>query len=135
MSYRNRSNRKIGVNEIQEGMEAFNQDDSNLINPFEIKESMEVLGLNEKKPNLYALIETLCSRKDVKRNGGLTVDKFVEFLEEQMNDTETIDGLSRLFDVFRDPRSVTVPMTKFPQTAKDVEDEKTADELKELIDN
>ena len=113
----------------------FNTDGNNLVNPFEIKEAMQILGLREKKPNLYALIETLCDRKDVKKNGGLTVEEFVSFLEDQMNDTESNDGLTRLFDVFRDPKSETVPMNNFCQAAKDVEDHETANDLREAIDS
>ena len=59
MSSRKKQNRRIGVAEIQEGVELFNTDGNNLVNPFEIKEAMQILGLREKKPNLYSLIETL----------------------------------------------------------------------------
>ena len=135
MSSRKKQNRRIGVAEIQEGVELFNTDGNNLVNPFEIKEAMQILGLREKKPNLYSLIETLCNRKDIKKNGGLTVEEFVSFLEDQMNDTESDEGLTKLFDIYRDPKSETAPINNFCQVAKDVEDNETANDLREAIDN
>ena len=135
MSSRRKKNQRIGVSEIQEGVELFNTDGNNLVNPFEIKEAMQILGLREKKPNLYSLIETLCNRKDIKKNGGLTVEEFVSFLEDEMNDTESDEGLTKLFNVYKDPKSETAPINNFCQVAKDVEDYETANDLKDAIDN
>ena len=122
--------------EILKGLEFFeSSDDPNFINPREIKDLMDKLELREKMGFIYDLIDKLCSNKEVRRNGGLTKDEFMNYLEEKMNDTESKEGIHTFYDVFTNSKDETLPMTNFCRTAREINDYKKDQELKELLEN
>ena len=80
----------VDKKEILKGLEFFeSSEDPNFINPQEIKDLMDKLELRDKMGFIYDLIDKLCSNREVRRNGGLTKDEFMKYLEEKMNDTES----------------------------------------------
>lgn len=122
--------------EILKGLEFFvSPEDPNLVNPQEIKDLMDKLELREKMPFIYNLIDNLCSKREIRRKGGLTKDEFMAYLEEKMNDPESRDGIQTLYDVFAEPNNDTLPMANFGRTAREVGDPEKDQELKELLEN
>ena len=127
---------KADKREILNALEFFeSSDDPNFINPREIKDLMDKLELREKMGFIYDLIDKLCSNKEVRRNGGLTKEEFMNYLEEKMNDTESREGIHTFYDVFTNSKDETLPMTNFCRTAREINDYRKDQELKELLEN
>ena len=131
-----RYNTNADKKEILKSLEFFeSSDDPNSINPREIKDLMDKLELREKMGFIYDLIDKLCSNKEVRRNGGLTKEEFMNYLEEKMNDTESREGIHTFYDVFTNSKDETLPMTNFCRTAREINDYRKDQELKELLEN
>ena len=131
-----RYNTNLDKKEILNALEFFeSSEDPNFINPFEIKDLMDKLELQEKMGFIYNLINELCSNREIRRKGGLTKDEFMKFLEDKVNDIDTKDGIHNLYDVFTNSKDETLPMTTFCRTAREIGDNEKDQELKELLEN
>ena len=131
-----RYNTNIDKKEILKALEFFeSSDDPNFINPFEIKDLMDKLELQEKMGFIYNLINELCSNREIKRKGGLTKEEFMKHLEDKVNDVESKKGIHDLYDVFTNSKDETLPMTTFCRTAREIGDNEKDQELKELLEN
>lgn len=122
--------------EILQGLEFFvSSENPDLINPKEIKDLMDKLELKDKMPFVYELIDELSSSREIKRNGGITKDDFIAFLEDKMNDQESKEGIQTIYNVFVDSgNDDSVAMTNFCRAARDVGDADEDQELKELLE-
>ena len=119
---------------ILEGLEFFESSENpDLINPNEIKILMEKLELKDKMSFIYDLISELCSNKEIRRNGGLSKDDFISFLEKKFSDPESKEGIHTIYNVFTDSKDDTLPMTNFCRTAREIGDMEKDEELKELL--
>ena len=121
--------------EILKGLEFFvSSEDSDLINPKEIKDLMDKLELKDKMPFVYNLIDSLSSSREIRRKGGLTKDEFITYVENKMNDQESKEGIRTIYSMFTDQNDDYLPMTNFGRTARDIGDNEKDQELKELLD-
>ena len=120
------------LNEIIKGFEMFDVENKGIINPLELKETMEEMNLKDKNPFIYELISSLCSNKDIISKGGLTSEEFISFLEEKISDVESREGIKTIFEVFSDSDN-KIPMPTFYQTAREVGDEEGGIEIKDLV--
>lgn len=134
MSYR-RSNQRPEISEIKEGFEMFNTEKSELIDPAELRDAINSLNLKDKIPLIYELIDNLCKRKDIQRKGGISPDEFISYVEDQMRDPESREGLKKLFNVFCDNNTEKIPMNNFCQVARDIGNEETGEDLHNLIED
>ena len=121
------------INEIKKGFEMFDVENKGQINPFELKETMEEMNLNDKNPFLYELISSLCSSKEIKSKDGLTSDEFILYLNEKISDTESKKGVETIFNVFSDLDN-KIPMSKFYQITREVGDEEGGAEIRDLVE-
>jgi Ca2+-binding EF-hand superfamily protein len=126
-------NQEEEINEMKKGFEMFDVENNGKINPSEIKKTMEEMNLKEKNPFIYELVSSLCSNKDIKLKGGITLEEFIELLELKISDVESREGIKIIFDVFSDLDD-KIPMPKFYQTAREVGDEEGGSEIKDLIE-
>ena len=119
---------------ILEGLEFFESSENpDLINPNEIKILMDKLELKDKMSFIYDLISELCSNKEIRRNGGLSKEDFISFLEKKFSDPESKEGIHTIYNVFTDSKDDTLPMTNFCRTAREIGDMEKDEELKELL--
>ena len=119
---------------ILEGLEFFESSENpDLINPNEIKILMDKLELKDKMSFIYDLISELCSNKEIRRNGGLSKDDFISFLEKKFSDPESKEGIHTIYNVFTDSKDDSLPMTNFCRTAREIGDMEKDEELKELL--
>ena len=119
---------------ILEGLEFFESSENpDLINPNEIKTLMDKLELQDKMSFIYDLISELCSNKEIRRNGGLSKNDFISFLEKKLSDSESKEGIHTIYNVFTDSKDDTLPMTNFCRTAREIGDMEKDEELKELL--
>jgi len=131
MSY-DENDQNEGINEIIKGFEMFDVENKGIINPFELKETIEEMNLENKNPFLYKLVCIMCSRKDIKSKGGITSEEFISILKDKLSDAESKQGIKTIFDVFSDSdNKVAIPT--FYQVAREVGDEEGAEEIRDLV--
>jgi hypothetical protein len=85
---------------------------------------MDSMGMKEKNPFIYEVIETLCSENQYRNNNdGISIDDLVNYVYQKVNDNETNLGLHQLFDAIKDPDTDTISMHTFIKLAKDYGDD------------
>ena len=125
MSFQNKKLNEEGeLEEIRKGFEMFDTDGTGKIIPSEVKEAMDSMGMKEKNPFIYEVIESLCSEKQYRdNNNGISIDDLVNYVYQKVNDNETNLGLRQLFDAIKDPDTDTISMHTFIKLAKDYGDD------------
>ena len=121
---RKKNNEEAELEEIKKGFEMFDTDGTGKIIPSEVKEAMDSMGMKEKNPFIYEVIETLCSENQYRNNNdGISIDDLVNYVYQKVNDNETNLGLHQLFDAIKDPDTDTISMHTFIKLAKDYGDD------------
>ena len=118
---------------IREGLEMFDIENKGLIEPIELKQTLEEMNLKDKNPFMYEFISSLCLRKDIKKKGGITFDEFINLFQEKLSDKETKKGIKNIFDIFSDVDN-KIQMPSFYQTGKEIGDEDNYLEIKNLVE-
>ena len=117
-------NEETELEEIKKGFEMFDTDGTGKIIPSEVKEAMDSMGMKEKNPFIYEVIETLCTENQYRNNNnGISIDDLVNYVYQKVNDNETNLGLHQLFDAIKDPDTDTISMHTFIKLAKDYGDD------------
>ena len=121
------------IEEMRKGFELFDLQGKGKIQPKQLKETMEQMNLKDKHPVIYDLLCTL-DTPEIEKKGGITFDEYVAKVNERMSDRKTKEGIRRLFDFFNvDPFSRSIPFATFVKVAKELHEEATEKELKELL--
>ena len=121
------------IEEMRKGFELFDLQGKGKIQPKQLKETMEQMNLKDKHPVIYDLLCTL-DTPEIEEKGGITFDEYVSKVNERMSDRKTKEGIRRLFDFFNvDPFSRSIPFATFVKVAKELHEETTEEELKELL--
>ena len=108
------------LNNIIEGFQMLGSDSDGLVNPNELKEIMDIMNMSEKNPFIYNIILSLCSDKEIQQKGGIEAGEFIALLDQELNDTSSLEGIQKLFSVFSDPMNNTIPLTTFSHIAGDL---------------
>ena len=119
------------IEEIKKGFEMFDIDNTGKISPFELKETMDAMNMKDKNPVIYSLISSLCTEENKE---GITSDDFIAYITEKMSEDTSEEGIRRIFDVFTEPNSETISLSNFVQAAKELREDVTEKELKELLE-
>ena len=134
MSRRRRTTENDDIEEIRKGFEMFDVNGTGVINPFELLEAMDSMNIKEKNPFIYEMIESLCSEKEFRKKGGVTLDELVGYVYNKVNDTETNVGLRQIYDVINDRDTDNVSMSTFYTLARDYGDQLSEDQIRELLE-
>ena len=134
MSRRRRTTEEDDLEEIRKGFEMFDVHGTGIIDPEELLEVMDSMNLKEKNPFIYEIIESLCSEKEFRKKGGVSLEDLVGYVYNKVNDTETNTGLRQIYDVINDRDTDTVSMSTFFTLAKDYGDKFTEDEIRYLLE-
>ena len=134
MSRRRRTTEEDDLEEIRKGFEMFDVHGTGIIDPEELLEVMDSMNLKEKNPFIYEIIESLCSEKEFRKKGGVSLEDLVGYVYNKVNDTETNTGIRQIYDVINDRDTDTVSMSTFFTLAKDYGDKFTEDEIRELLE-
>ena len=121
------------LRDIIEGFQIMGSDSGGLINPNELKEIMEIMNMNEKNPFIYNIILDLCSDKEIQRKGGIEASDFISLLDQNLSDDlSSIDDLKKIFSIFSNPDTNTIPLNTFSQINGD-RDTSEEEKLKKII--
>jgi Ca2+-binding EF-hand superfamily protein len=119
------------IEEIKKGFEMFDIDNTGKISPFELKETMDAMNMKDKNPVIYSLISSLCTDE---YKEGITSDDFIAYITEKMSEDTSEEGIRRIFDIFTEPNSETISLSNFVQAAKELREDVTEKELKDLLE-
>ena len=125
--------KEFDLDEIREGLEMFDVENKGIINPLELKQTMEEMNLKEKNPFMYEMISSLCNKKEIKKNGGITFDEFINYFKEKLSDNKSKKGIKNIFNVFSDVDN-KIQMPTFYQVGKEIGDEDNYMEIKNLVE-
>ena len=127
------NSKELDIDLIKEGFEMFDIENKGIIDPFELKETLEEMNLKEKNIFLYEFISSLCNTKEIKSKGGITLEEFIDLFKEKLSDVETEKGIKHIFNTFSDVDD-KIPMSSFYQVGKEIGDEDNYIEIKKLIE-
>ena len=111
------------LNDIIEGFRMMGSDNGGLVNPNELKEIMDIMNMSEKNPFIYNIILSLCSDEETQNKGGIEASDFIALLDQELNDTSSTEGLEKIFTVFSNPSTNTIPLSTFSQIASGERDQ------------
>jgi len=100
----------------------FSSDQNGLVNPKELKEIMEIMNIDEKNPFIYNIINNICSNSNITQKGGIEVDDFISLLDQELNDTSSIEGLKSIFESLCEPSSNIISLQQISQIEKNNEE-------------
>ena len=92
-------------------------------------------SINSKKKNpfLYNSIKSLTALKKEENQEGISSEEFISFIDSQLSDDKSYEGLKNLFNVFCDSNTGSISWNTFPLIAKELGDNEIADKLLEII--
>lgn len=129
---------KVDTNEVTEqikkGFEMFDSTNTGLIDPHEFRDIMDSMNLKEKNPFIYNIIISLCQDEQILEKGGIAAEDLIYYIDEKLNDNQSEEGIKNIFHVFSNSNSNTVSIPTISQIAKEVGDNLTEQEIKNLID-
>ena len=108
-------NQDSELKEIIEGFNLFGSETEGLINPKEVKEIMDIMNMNEKSPFLYNIIQSLCSKEEIEKKGGINAQDFISLLDEELDDISSTKGLEKIFSIFSDNNTKKISLPIFSQ--------------------
>ena len=124
------------LNDIKEGFKLFGSETNAIINPAEFKEIMELMNMNEKSPFLYNIVTKLCSNEEIQQKGGINAEEFISLLDQELDDTSTLEGLQNIFSIFSDNDSTKMSLPIISQLLnqeKDLGLEQDEEKIKKLF--
>ena len=118
---------------IRKGFETFDVDGTGRIFPEELLEVMDVMNMKDKNPYIYEIIESLCSEKEYKIKGGVSLEELVNYVYEKLN-VENDEGIRQNFDVINNRDNDTVSLSTFENLAKNYGNDLEDNEIRYLLE-
>ena len=95
---------------------------------------MQSLRFDIKSPTIYKLIADL-DIPDEERNGGISFDVFFDAINNKLDDTESKEGIRRIFDFFiDDPNADTITLSSLKKISKELGENMSDEELKIMLE-
>jgi len=129
-------NQDLEIKEIMEGFNLFDPEKGGLINPIEIKEIMDIMNMNKKNHFLYNIITNLCANEEIQQKGGINAEDFISLLDQELEDSSSVEGLQKIFSIFSDFDSNKISLPIFSQILNQYNDlnlGKDEEKIKKLI--
>ena len=89
---------------------------------------MYSLGLENKSLTIYRMISEL-----EERNKRITLDDFLDAISNVLGNTETKDGVNRMFDMFDHDHLGSINLVNISRVAKELGETMSSEELKEIV--
>ena len=113
---------------IQKAFKLF-QDDNGALKCDDLMLALQELKFDQQDPVIFDIIEEICSTNKI----GLTYDKFVEKLNEQLQDRGSQKSTERIYGLFvEDPQS-NLTLDSLKRVAKESGDNASEEEIKKIF--
>ena len=119
--------------EIKNNFESFSQKNNGIIEAEKLNDFINSVNSKKKNPFLYNSIKTLTSIKKRENEEGITSEEFISFIDNQLSDDKSNEGLKNLFNVFCDSNTGNISWNTFPLIAKELGNNAVAEKLLNII--
>ena len=119
--------------EIKNNFESFSQNNNGKIETAKLNDFINSVNSKKKNPFLYNSIKTLTDIKKKENEEGITSEEFISFIDNQLSDDKSNEGLKNLFNVFCDSNTGNISWNTFPLIAKELGDNAVAEKLLNII--
>ena len=119
--------------EIKNNFESFSQNNNGKIETAKLNDFINSVNSKKKNPFLYNSIRTLTAIKKKENEEGITFEEFISFIDNQLSDDKSNEGLKNLFNVFCDSNTGNISWNTFPLIAKELGDNAVAEKLLNII--
>jgi Ca2+-binding EF-hand superfamily protein len=120
--------------EIKEAFKFLEPGNNGILEVKQLNDLNKVMNLNQKNPFIYNTINSLISKKAEENDDYLSSKEFISFLDEQLNEVDSKEGIEKIFNVFCDKNKDSIPWMKLVMTAKELGDNDTAGKLMKLLE-
>ena len=120
------SNESLGS--VQKAFKLF-QDDNGALKCDDLMFALQELKFDQQDPVIFDIIEEICSTNKV----GLTYDKFVEKLNEQLQDRGSQKSTERTYGLFVEDPQANLTYDSLKRVAREVGDNASEEEIKKIF--
>ena len=120
--------------EIQHGFKSLEPGNNGIIETNKLADFTSLMNSKKKSPFLYNTIKSLTQKKEEDNEDTLSYEEYISFIDDQLSDTESREGLKAIYSVFCDENKNNFSWTKFALILKELGDNDTADKLLKLLE-
>ena len=113
---------------VQKAFKLF-QDDNGALKCDDLMFALQELKFDQQDPVIFDIIEEICSTNKV----GLTYDKFVEKLNEQLQDRGSQKSTERTYGLFVEDPQANLTYDSLKRVAREVGDDASEEEIKKIF--
>ena len=120
--------------EIQHGFESMEPGNNGVLETNKLADFTSLMNSKKKSPFLYNTIKSLTQKKEEENEDTLSYEEYISFIDDQLSDTESREGLKAIYSVFCDENKNNFSWAKFALILKELGDNDTADKLLKLLE-
>ena len=120
--------------DIKNAFNLFEPENNGIIETKQLNSINKLININKKNPYIYNSINELTSKKKEENNEYISPEEYISYFDEQLSDSNSKEGLEKIFNVFSDGNKNYISWTKLPLVAKELGDEEMANNLMKLIE-
>ncbi len=120
--------------QIKNGFEALEPGNNGMIQTEKLNNFTNAMNSKKKHPFLYNTIKSLTAQKEDENEENISLEEYISFIDEQLDDTESREGLKKIFSVFCDGNQNSFSWTKIPLILKELGNNEMANKLMILIE-
>ena len=113
---------------VQKAFKLF-QDDNGALKCNDLMSALQELKFDQQDPVIFDIIEEICSTNKI----GLTYDKFVEKLNEQLQDRGSKKSTERTYGLFVEDPQANLTYDSLKRVAREVGDNASEEEIKKIF--
>ena len=118
------------IMEIKEAFDLFDTDGGGSIDPKELKEAMNSLGLEARNQTIYQMITDL----DADNSGAIEFSEFLDLMTARMSDRDTKEDIKKVFRLFDEESKGVITLKSLRRVAKELGETMEENELQEMIE-
>ena len=120
--------------QIKDAFKSLEPGNNGILEAKQLNDLNKIMNINHKNPFMYNTINSLISKKNEEKDEYLSSKEFISFLDEELNDTNSKEGIEKIFNVFCDKNKQSFPLMKLAMSAKELGDNDTANKLLKLLE-
>ena len=119
--------------EIKNNFESLDPSNNGIIETEKLIDFINSINTRKNNKFIYNSIKSLTSLKKEENQEGISSEEYISFIDNQLNDDKSNEGLKNIFNVFCDSNTGRISWNTFPLIAKELGDTETADKLLNII--
>ncbi|KAJ2661689.1 Calcium-binding component of the spindle pole body (SPB) half-bridge [Coemansia sp. RSA 1200] len=118
------------LNEIKEAFDLFDTNKDGFIDYFELKVAMRALGFDQKKDELFRVLETYGTSD----NSRISMEGFTRVMSEMISARDPVDEYKKAFKLIDEHNTGKITASHLRRIAKELGEDIKDDELQAMID-